>query len=89
MSEQETCDDMSNDENGCTDNCKGVRDGFVCNGGSTESPTTCEEICGDGLNVGEEICDDNNKIDGDGCSADCKKIEEGWTCESKRTAKES
>jgi cysteine-rich repeat protein len=39
----------------------------------------CSEICGDGLNLGINECDDGNKIDGDGCSSICQ-IEPGWKC---------
>ena len=67
----ETCDDGTNDENGCTENCKGVRDGWSCTGGDVSSSTTCSELCGDGLNVGSEKCDDKNTKSGDGCSSDC------------------
>jgi fibro-slime domain-containing protein len=36
-------------------------------------------MCGDGLVVPGEECDDGNNVDGDGCSKDCK-IERGWSC---------
>jgi len=39
------------------------------------------EICGDGLNLGQNECDDGNKVDGDGCSSDCR-IEYGFECKS-------
>ncbi len=29
------------------------------------------EICGDGIIVGDEVCDDGNQVDGDGCEARC------------------
>lgn len=34
---------------------------------------TCSPICGDGLLVGTEDCDDGNKNNGDGCSSACIK----------------
>jgi len=34
VSATETCDDGSWDKNGCTGNCKGIRPGFSCTGGS-------------------------------------------------------
>ena len=40
---------------------------------------TCEEICGDGLNMGRYECDDGNTINGDGCNNDCQ-TEPGWSC---------
>jgi len=42
---------------------------------------TCDSICGDGLQVGTEECDDGNNKDGDGCSSECK-IEPGSVCKS-------
>ena len=42
---------------------------------------SCETVCGDGLQAGEEGCDDGNGVDGDGCSSTCQ-VEEGWTCTS-------
>ncbi len=36
-------------------------------------------ICGDGLIVGSETCDDDGRIPGDGCSAACQ-IELGFSC---------
>jgi len=39
----------------------------------------CDEICGDGLNLGMHECDDGNTIDGDGCSSRCT-IEDGFKC---------
>ena len=43
----------------------------------------CWAICGDGVRVEPEECDDGNTENGDGCSSDCSKVEEGWTCQSK------
>ena len=31
----------------------------------------CYEKCGDGLNFGINMCDDNNNVSGDGCSSKC------------------
>lgn len=31
----------------------------------------CNEVCGDGFNLGVIQCDDGNTNGGDGCSADC------------------
>ena len=42
--------------------------------------TIHEPICGDGMIVGPEACDDSNDLRGDGCAADCLSIEEGWEC---------
>ena len=36
-------------------------------------------VCGDGLLVGNEVCDDNNTESMDGCSASCS-VETGYNC---------
>lgn len=41
-----------------------------------------EAICGDGVTVGPEACDDGNESGGDGCSADCLAIEWEEVCAS-------
>ena len=41
--------------------------------------TICNEICGDGLIVGNENCDDLNAIAGDGCDNNCQR-ETGFEC---------
>ncbi|CAD8069547.1 unnamed protein product [Paramecium sonneborni] len=41
----------------------------------------CVSICGDGIKVEQEECDDGNIIIGDGCDQFCK-IEYGFKCES-------
>ncbi len=48
---------------------------------SSKFPDNCHEICGDGLNLGEHECDDNNTESFDGCDSSCK-IERAWTCSS-------
>lgn len=40
----------------------------------------CVSICGDGLKVDKEGCDDGNDKSGDGCT-ECK-VEDGWICEN-------
>ena len=42
--------------------------------------SVCAGICGDGLVVGAEVCDDDNVTAGDGCSATCTP-ETGYECE--------
>ncbi|NUP04526.1 MAG: DUF4215 domain-containing protein [Polyangiaceae bacterium] len=39
-------------------------------------------VCGDGVAVGPEACDDGNTTSGDGCSADCSTIEWANVCAS-------
>ena len=41
----------------------------------------CQEICGDGVNIGLKECDDGNRVNGDGCDKNCK-IENNWACET-------
>lgn len=43
------------------------------------NPDTCSPICGDGLIVGSETCDDEDKKNSDGCDSTCQE-ETGWTC---------
>jgi len=48
----EQCDDgnlLSGD--GCDCKCK-IEAGFTCSGGTTTTPSTCVEICGDGMSIG-------------------------------------
>ncbi|CAD8121703.1 unnamed protein product [Paramecium sonneborni] len=47
--------------------CQQCMDGYYLN----RKHNNCESICGDGIVVGNEQCDDGNKIIDDGCS-DCK-----------------
>lgn len=39
----------------------------------------CEEICGDGKNMGKHECDDGNTRNGDGCNSKCK-VEAYYEC---------
>lgn len=41
-------------------------------------------VCGDGLRMDPEACDDGNLDPGDGCSPSCS-VEDGWTCETPRS----
>ncbi|MCA9542979.1 MAG: DUF4215 domain-containing protein [Myxococcales bacterium] len=52
-----------------------------------QTASTCRPlaaVCGDGIRVGMEGCDDGNLDPGDGCSAGCT-VEDGWTCEGARS----
>jgi cysteine-rich repeat protein len=42
---------------------------------SSAGPLCIDSICGDNIRTGNEICDDNNAINGDGCSRDCLSTE--------------
>jgi cysteine-rich repeat protein len=39
----------------------------------------CEPICGDGMRLGRERCDDGNRKPGDGCNQICQ-VESGYIC---------
>ncbi len=56
---------------------------------STEGASLCTEICGDGVVVGFEACDDGNELSEDGCLADCSDSEPGWSCPSQGGSCES
>ncbi len=51
----------------------------TCNAGYAGDGTSCATVCGDGLTVGDEGCDDGGTDDGDGCSASCA-VEPGFVC---------
>src|SRR5262245_27798146 len=52
----EGCDDGNTGSgDGCSDGCD-VETGYACSG----TPSMCAPICGDGLLVGGELCDDSN-----------------------------
>jgi cysteine-rich repeat protein len=66
----EQCDDgdMLSDD-GCNTACE-VEPGWECM--STGGPSVCTEICGDGLEVGDEICDTMG--DSATCDANCTTV---------------
>lgn len=49
---------------------------FTCTG---TNPSVCRGVCGDGVVVTGEACDDGNTANGNGCSATCT-VEIGFTC---------
>ena len=68
----ETCDDgplarTPLSVTGCNTNCIGNKTGWSCiHDPDPQIPSVCSEICGDGLIVGTETCDDGSN-DGIGC----------------------
>ncbi|CAI2364405.1 unnamed protein product [Moneuplotes crassus] len=91
----EACEDSNIDSgDGCDSDCN-PEPNYICIGGTattfdTCSPcpqgfppnsarTSCEPLCGDGLRVKNEECDDGNLVDGDGCNSDCQ-IEDEYIC---------
>lgn len=76
----EACDDgnlISGD--GCSFDCKNIETGYTC---TTAVPNVCKPICGDGLKVGNEVCDSGalNKSLGIGCNPTCSGSVLGWSC---------
>ena len=65
----ERCDDGPQPLNlkGCNDFCSAALPGWTCSGGSHTTRSICSPICGDGLVVGNEACDDGIKNDNAGC----------------------
>ncbi|CAE7214372.1 psiR [Symbiodinium sp. CCMP2592] len=74
----EQCDDGNNASgDGCSSSCD-VETGWSCSQGPSHlSPgvapgDTCRAICGDGIVVSTEACDDGNLRGDDGCTGDCR-----------------
>jgi cysteine-rich repeat protein len=78
----EACDDENTvNDDGCSSECE-VEDGWVCGADSTRpdmNTSVCIGLCGDGIKVSGEECDDNNIKDNDGCTSSCR-IEPGFSC---------
>ncbi|MDA3863032.1 MAG: DUF4215 domain-containing protein, partial [Deltaproteobacteria bacterium] len=80
----EVCDDSnnSNPNDGCADDCRSIRHGWVCD---NSEPSNCHTECGDNLIAQIEGCDNGvdpntgTPVGGDGCSASCA-VETGWNC---------
>jgi fibro-slime domain-containing protein len=64
------------DGTGCSKTCTNEPLCRDAGGGPTRA---CDSVCGDGMIVGDEACDDGNRVDGDGCSSACV-VEEGFIC---------
>ena len=60
LTDAETCDDGSDDQEGCNSTCSGVEVGWTCEYQQGKPDAVCKEVCGDGLVVGSEICDDGS-----------------------------
>ena len=81
----EDCDDNNTmPEDGCSMNCT-IEVGYMCavdyDMTAMQNISLCVPICGDGIVIWPEECDDNNTVIGDGCGDDCM-IEEGFSCGS-------
>ena len=82
MTSGEACDDGNTANlDGCSSTCT-IETGWtktdVPNGDNPISQM--DSICGDGLNVQGEDCDDGD-TDGNGCLADCTDTTPGWHCD--------
>jgi cysteine-rich repeat protein len=65
---------------GCTPTCTNEpKCGYTNN--DTSQPYACFSVCGDGIKMPDEACDDGNVQNGDGCSSTCT-IEPGYTCDA-------
>jgi cysteine-rich repeat protein len=78
----EACDDNNHlSGDGCSSSCQ-VEDGYYCTvvpSPSFGEMTACYPVvCGDGLIVPPEACDDDNQLPNDGCFG-CA-LELGWEC---------
>lgn len=51
----------------------------TCNAGYTGDGASCTPVCGDGLVIGAEECDDQNVVADDGCSGACE-VETNYQC---------
>lgn len=63
-----------------------VEAGFSCDT-TLDAQSTCKEICGDGVNMGVNECDDGNTDSFDGCGTYCT-VDPGFTCTGGSTTKE-
>ena len=68
----DTCDDgnLINGD-GWSDSCS-IEPGFVWSGGTFTKRDTCNEICGDGKDYGQNEWEDGNLVDGDGWDSNCQ-----------------
>jgi fibro-slime domain-containing protein len=77
----ETCDDGRDEGtgapvsgDGCSATCE-LELGFKC----TRAGARCQPLCGDGVVLARESCDDGNLHPDDGCDGNCR-LEVGWVC---------
>jgi len=76
------CDDGNkNDNQGCLYDCSGFITGWNCSAGSLFSSDFCLPICGDGIEVLTESCDDGIN-DNKGCLQDCLGINPKYECKT-------
>ena len=79
----EVCEDGNKlDGKGCSVDCLSVLPGWNCTFNSTLGLDVCKEICGDGIVLESELCDDLNL---EGCKEGCLESREGWICKNGNT----
>lgn len=79
MTTNEGCDDHNLiNGDGCSSTCI-VETGYLCTF-SIPTYSVCKAICGDGLKMPSETCDDGNIDNTSKCKADCSGAVAGWTC---------
>lgn len=84
-----TCADVDECSNGVVcppdEQCENLAGSFRCvcvEGYSRDQDgADCSPVCGDGLKLGAEACDDGGVTAGDGCSEFCE-VEQGWACDA-------
>ncbi|CAD8081934.1 unnamed protein product [Paramecium primaurelia] len=81
QSQCKTCNLLSSYCLECSDKSQNPVNGICqkCQFGYYLINYTCKSICGDGIVVGEEECDDSNNKNQDGCNSQCK-IEPNYQC---------
>jgi fibro-slime domain-containing protein len=77
----EQCDDGNTIPfDGCSPTCTNEpKCGYPNPNNDPPLPYQCFSVCGDGIKMPDEACDDGNLQNGDGCSSTCA-IESGYTC---------
>ncbi|CAD8045498.1 unnamed protein product [Paramecium primaurelia] len=81
-----SCKTCINKSDNCTDCMVYKSDGSACvickqDQGYQVQDDQCVNICGDGIKVQNEQCDDGNIDNNDGCNQQCQ-IEEGYQCQT-------
>lgn len=87
--EHEECDDGNTEDfDGCyecafkcVERCETCEEGTCVSCITGYDGNLCRPVCGDGLKVAEEVCDDGNDLFGDGCSENCLE-ESGFNCDN-------
>ncbi|CAD8168392.1 unnamed protein product [Paramecium octaurelia] len=81
QSQCKSCNQFSSFCLECSDKSQNPINGICqkCKSGYYLIHDTCQSVCGDGIVVGEEECDDSNNNNLDGCNSFCK-VESNYKC---------